>query len=207
VKLVSTTADNDAFVRELHHRVKNNFQMIASLVNLQKRALPIDRRDEMRFVEEHVQSMAAAYRIVTVTDGVVQVALPDLISEVVDALRQIVGLDRDRVNVELPAGECFVRIDQAIAIGLYLAVLVPPYLDSAATLGGILRIIVAAEDPESVVLSIATATEVTIPQNPLRRRLTAAYVRQLHAEVDPTAESGATRVRIHLQPLPAAHVG
>ena len=66
---VSTLTDNDGFVRELHHRVKNNFQLIASLVSLQKRMLPPDRRSEVRFVEEHVQCMAAAYRIVTVTDG------------------------------------------------------------------------------------------------------------------------------------------
>jgi two-component sensor histidine kinase len=207
VKLASTMADNDAFVRELHHRVKNNFQIIASLVSLQKRTLPTDRRDEMRFVEEHVQSMAAAYRMVSVTDGVVQVALRDLVSEVVDALRQIVGLGRNSVNVELPLGECFVRIDQAIAMALYLAVLVPPYLDSAATLGGMLRIAVAVEGPERVVLSIAAATEVTLPPNPLRRRLIAAYVRQLHAEVDPTTESGATCVRIRLQPLQVTHFG
>jgi hypothetical protein len=203
----STLTDNDGFVRELHHRVKNNFQLIASLVSLQKRMLPPDRRSEARFVEEHVQCMAAAYRIVTVTDGTVQVALRDLVSEVVDTLRQIAGVSRDSVNVELPANDCSVRIDQAVAMGLYLAVLIPPYLDATSARGGRLHVAITLEDPESAVLSIVTAGEATTPPHPLRRRLTAEYLRQLLAEVDPTTEPGAIRVRIRLLPLQTAHVG
>ncbi len=203
MKLTSTMADNDAFLRELHHRVKNNFQIIASLINLQKRMLPADRRGEARFVEEHVQSMAAAYRIVSVTDGMVQVALDDLVSDVVDALRHIAGLGREVVQVELPVGHCFVRIEQAVAMGLYLAVVVPPYLNSAGSLGGVLRIVVAMEDPERVVLSVVGDT--VIPPDPLRQRLAAAYLRQLTAEADPSTEPGVTRVRICLQALQAAN--
>jgi hypothetical protein len=205
MKLTSTMADNDAFLRELHHRVKNNFQIIASLINLQKRMLPTDRRDEARFVEEHVQSMAAAYRIVSVTDGMVQVALDDLVSDVVDVLRHIAGLGRDVVRVELPAAHCFVRIDQAVAMGLYLAVVVPPYLDSAGIVGGVLRIVVAEEGPERVVLSVAAAGGTVIQPEPLRQRLATAYLRQLSAEADSSVEPGVTRVRIRLQPLQATH--
>jgi hypothetical protein len=206
MKLTSTMADNDAFLRELHHRVKNNFQIIASLINLQKPMLPADRRDEARFVEEHVQSMAAAYRIVSVTDGMVQVALDDLVSDVVDALRHTAGLGRDVVRVELPTAHCFVRIDQAVAMGLYLAVVVPPYLDSAGIVGGVLRIVVAVEEPERVVLSVAAAGGTVIQPEPLRQRLATAYLRQLSAEADSSAEPGGTRIQIRLQPLQATHI-
>ncbi len=197
--LSSSISDHDAFVRELHHRVKNNFQIIASLVNLQKRMLPADRRSEVRFVEEHVQCMAAAYRIVTVTDAIVQVALSELVSEGVDVLRQIAGVGRDSVIVELPTNDCAIRMDQAIAMALYLAVLVPPYLDAAAAPGTTVRIAIELPDPEHAVLSVVTGGNVTIPPNPLRRRLATAYLRQLHATADPTVGPGATRVRIRLQ--------
>jgi hypothetical protein len=198
-----TLADNDEFVRELHHRVKNNFQTIASLIHLQKRVLPHDRRGEVRFVEEQVQSMAAAYRIATVANGIVQLALRDLVSDVIDELRQIAGVNRDRVVVELPASDCCIRMDQAVSIGLYLALLVPPYLDAATAPGGTLRVAVTLEDPAYAVLSIGAAREAAIASNPLRRRLTAAFGRQLSAEMDPTIEPGALRVRIRLLPLEA----
>jgi len=205
MSLMTTLTDNDGFVRELHHRVKNNFQLIASLINLQKRMLSPDRRGEVRFVEEHVQCMAAAYRMVIVKDGTVQVALRDLVSEVVDALRQIAGVGRPSVNLELPTSDCFVRIDQAVTLGLYLAVLVPPYLDAVAALDGALRIAVALEEPGRAVVSVAATGEWTAPPNPLRRRLATAYLRQLFAEVDPATEPGAIRVLIRLLPLQTAH--
>ena len=204
MRFTNSAADSDGFLRELHHRVKNNFQIIASLVNLQKRMLPADRRGEARFVEEHVQSMAAAYRIVTVADGIVQVALDDLVSDVVDTLRQIADVAREGVALELPRAHCFIRIDQAVAMGLYLAVLVPPYLDAAAAVGGVARITVVVDDPGYATVSISIDKEARIATDPLRRRLTAAYLRQLFAELDPTANDGATRVKIQLQPLQAA---
>jgi hypothetical protein len=205
MSLATTLSDEDGFVRELHHRVKNNFQLVASLINLQKRMLPPDRRREVRFVEEHVQCMAVAYRIVTVKDGTVQVALRDLVAEVVDALRQIAGIGPPNVSVQLPASDCFVRIEQAVTLGLYLAVLVPPYLDAARAHGGALHVAVALEEPGRAVVSVAVTGEGTTPSDPLRRRLAAAYLRQLLAEVDPTTEPGATRVRIRLLPLQAMH--
>ena len=204
MRLTSSAADSDGFLRELHHRVKNNFQIIASLINLQKRLLPADRRGEARFVEEHVQSMAAAYRIVTVSDGTVQVSLGDLVSDVVDTLRQIAELNRGSIELTLPPTPRFIRIDQAVAMGLYLAVVVPPYLDAAAGLGAVVRVGIEMEDPERATLSIATAKEATIVTDPLRRRLTAAYLRQLFAEVEPGSDPGATRVQIRLQSLQAA---
>ena len=201
---INPLIDSDGFIRELHHRVKNNFQTIASLIHLQKRMLPPDRRGEARFVEEQVQCMAAAYRIATVTHGIVQLALRDLVSDVIDELRQIAGVNRDRVNVELPVNDCYIHMDQAVSMGLYLGVLVPPYLDAAGAPGGTLRVAVALEEPSYAVLSIATVREAAIASNPLRRRLAAAFMRQLSAEVDPATEPGALRVRIRLLPLEAA---
>jgi len=166
--------------------------------------LPPDRRGEARFVEEQVQCMAAAYRIATVADGIVQLALRDLVSDVIDELRQIAGVNRDRVNVELPVNDCYIHMDQAVSMGLYLGVLVPPYLDAAGAPGGTLRVAVALEEPSYAVLSIAMVREAAIESNPLRRRLAAAFMRQLSAEVDPATEPGALRVRIRLLPLEAA---
>jgi Histidine kinase len=205
--LASSLSDNDGFVRELHHRVKNNFQVIASLVSLRKRSLPPDRRDEVRFVEETLQGVAAAYRLVTVTDRAARVALGDMVADVVDALRRIAGIGRDSVSVELPVNDCLIPIDQAITMGLYLAALLPPYLDAAMAIDSTLRVAIVLDDPEYAALSIVTAQRATLPRDPLRQRLVAAYRRQLSAEVDPTTEPGAVRVRIRLLPLQAANVG
>src|ERR1700710_1660060 len=85
-------ADPQDLVRELHHRVKNSLQIIVSLMNVQKRMLPIERRDEIRFLEENVQAMAAAYRVVYASGELVKIPMDDLIREVVAGLVEIAGV-------------------------------------------------------------------------------------------------------------------
>src|ERR1700727_1672910 len=63
--------DSETLLRELNHRVKNNFQIIVSLMNLRKRMLPAGRREDIRFIEEHVQSMSVPYRLVYATGSMV----------------------------------------------------------------------------------------------------------------------------------------
>ena len=135
----------------------------------------------------------------------VQVALEDLVSDVVDALRQIAGMgSRKSCRLNCRRRHCFVRIDQAVAMGLYLAVVVPPYLDAAAGLGACCASALRWKTPNACDVVIATAKEATIVTDPLRRRLAAAYLRQLIAEVEPGSDPGATRVQIRLQSLQAA---
>ena len=58
-------------------------------MNLRKRMLPAHRREDIRFIEEHVQSMSVPYRLVYATGSMVDVPLPEMITEVLSGLRQI----------------------------------------------------------------------------------------------------------------------
>lgn len=201
MKLTESLEADDVFLRELHHRIRNNFQTITSLISLRARALPNDQRGELRFVEEHVQSMAAAYRIVRVTERKVEVVFGDLVIDVVESLRQIAGLPRDLVALEVAAGECVMRIDQAIAMSLYLATLLPPYLDCAARQTTRLQVAVVALDGEWMRLSVSHVASIYESQpDILRQRLAKIYLNQLGAQVETPAEPGMTRLRIHIPP-------
>src|SRR3954451_3881562 len=118
-------------LRELNHRVKNNFQIIVSLMNLRKRMMPPERREDIRFIEEHVQSLSVAYRLVYATGSMIEVSLTELITEVLSGLRQIAGLREEQLQIEIEAGDALIGLDNAIALALYLAILMPPYFDQA----------------------------------------------------------------------------
>ena len=128
---MTADAETQALVRELHHRVKNNFQIIASLINLKKRMAEPSAQEEIRFIEEHVASMAVAYRLVYATGPMVEVAASELLPELVAALRVIAGVPADQIAIEGPTLEGAIELDQAIALGLFLSVSLPPYLDRA----------------------------------------------------------------------------
>ena len=177
-----TTADErDALVRELHHRVKNNLQIIVSLMNVQKRMLPPDRRDEIRFLEEHVQSMAAAYRVVYGSGEMIKVPIDELIREVVAGLVEVAGGKADGVETADCKAHMMINLDQAITLGLYLAVTLPPMLDAAYAINCSVRLSTRLEQ-DHVCLEIAGAVPVDPLFDPLRMRLIEGHLKQLGAE-------------------------
>lgn len=191
--------DRDDFLRELHHRVKNNFQIIASLMNLQKRMLPPDRRSDLRFVEEHVQSMAVAYRIVSTSTELVQVPIDALVREVGDSLRQIAGARPPSLQYDLSQAGSEIELNQGIVLGLYLAVALPPYLDRSVAEGGIVNVRTAVTDNELTV-GIALDGDVPVAMDFMRKRLLDSYVRQLRGDIPEVTEGSEARMRFRLDP-------
>jgi len=78
-------AEKSALLLELHHRVKNNFQVITSLLSLLRQEMPAPRRAEIRFVEDFVRAMAVAYRVAYDSGDVTGVVLQDLLRSVLGA--------------------------------------------------------------------------------------------------------------------------
>jgi hypothetical protein len=176
-----TADERDVLVRELHHRVKNNLQIIVSLMNVQKRMLPPERRGEIRFLEEHVQSIAAAYRVVYASGEMIKVAIDELIREVVAGLVEVAGGKADGVETADCAAHMLINLDQAITLGLYLAVTLPPMLDAAYAVGGSVRLSTRLEE-NHVCLEIAGAVPVDPLFDALRERLIEGHLKQLRAE-------------------------
>lgn len=190
--------DPVTLVRELNHRVKNNFQIIVSLINLRKRMMPPDRRDDIRFIEEHVQSMSVAYRLVYATGSMIEVSLAELISEVLSGLRQIAGYNEEHLRLEMADVEALIGLDHAIALALYLAVLVPPYLDKAGATAGLVTVTVSLASG-FVTLSIRGSWGAPIGLDLLRSRLMQAYAAQLKAEMLSATATGGEQIRFRLE--------
>jgi hypothetical protein len=190
--------DPITLVRELNHRVKNNFQIIVSLMNLRKRMMPPDRREDIRFIEEHVQSMSVAYRLVYATGSMIDVSLSELVTDVLSGLRQIANLPEELLRFDVQAVNARIGLDHAIALALYLAVLVPPYLNEAIATGSVVTISL------SVAANVATlmvdgAWGTPIPLDLLRGRLMQAYAAQLRAEIQSATAAAAEQIRFTLE--------
>ena len=67
--LTQSLADKDVLLREVHHRVKNNLQMIASLINMRARHLAPESRGAMMEVMRRVTAIGQIHnRIYNTTD-------------------------------------------------------------------------------------------------------------------------------------------
>ena len=205
-KVNVTMPDRDILLRELNHRIKNNFQIIVSLISLKKRMMPPDRREDMRFIEEHVQSMSVAYRQVYATGGITDVSLTDLIADVVSGLRQIANLNEDQLQVDIDRIDLTIGLDKAIALALYLAVILPPHLDKAAASAGQAMVSARMSDGQFNVMVSGTWPGL-IELDHLRQQLAHAYAAQLGSALAPAPQDTGWQIRFPPQPPAAAPDG
>jgi hypothetical protein len=161
--------------------VKNNLQIIVSLMNVQKRMLPQERRGEIRFLEEHVQSMAAAYRVVYASGELTKVSIDELIREVVAGLVEVAGGRAHQVETARCEAHMMINLDQAITLGLYLAVVLPPVLDAASAVHGVVALETHPK-PGHVCLAIIAPVTIDPLFDSLRLRLLDGHLKQLGAE-------------------------
>ncbi|MBX3536328.1 MAG: HAMP domain-containing protein [Chelatococcus sp.] len=208
-ELSSAIDDKERLLRELHHRVKNNFQVIVSLLSLHKQSLPDKERDEVRFIEDHVNAMAVAYRVGYSYGEMGDAPVAELLYDIVDGLRRTADLAPDNVVVEVPPVTTRIDLDRAIGIGLYLAAMLPAYLDTvradAAQSSSQMKVRVSAfVEGEILRLAVSVRPATTIVQlSHLRGRLTRAYIRQLSAQEVPADDSTERTILIPLDGIDA----
>ncbi len=183
----------DALLRELNHRVNNNFQIVVSLMNLKKRLLPEDRQNDIRFIEEHVQSMAVAYRLIVARGDVLEVPAGELLADVVLGLRLIAKLPADMMALDLSILGIMFNLDQAIAVALYFAAVLPPFLDHAKATHTRVAIAVSSAGRELSFKITGNAEREEI-DDALRNRLVRAYLSQLDAVSDSNNKVGDHRL-------------
>ena len=187
-ELSAAIDDKERLLRELHHRVKNNFQVIVSLLSLHKQSLPLQERDDIRFIEDHVNAMAVAYRVGYSYGEMGDTPVAELLFDIVDGLRRTADLTPAHVVVEVPPVSTRIDLDRAIGIGLYLAAMLPAYLDMVRaeanhSSSSPMKVRVGAfVEGDSLRLAVSVRpAESAVQLSHLRSRLTRAYVRQLSA--------------------------
>ena len=196
--LREAAADKTALLLELHHRVKNNFQVITSLLSLLRQDMAAPCSKEIRFIEDFVRTMAVAYRVAYDSGDVTRVIVQDLLHGIIEALRDLAGMPKESITLQIEDGPVWIDLDKAISFGLYLAVTLPPYFDAVAN--GSMNCLTLSAFQEGACLRVAIGG--IVPTNtehpPLRRRLRNAYLRQLKAALDPAAGVHEAIIRIPL---------
>jgi len=118
--------DKDVLLREVHHRVKNNLQLVSSIMNMKSRRLRSEEgRTVLRRLQERVQSLAAIHRNLYDTGNLSAVDARTLIE---DLVRQIAALGADggaeggaEAEIERDIAELRLHPDQAVPLSLLAA--------------------------------------------------------------------------------------
>lgn len=110
----------ETLLKELHHRVKNNLQILSSLLSLQSQyAKDEDAVMMIKSSESRVNSMALIHQKLYKKDGNRTIDLKEYVSELSAYLLQTYGFV-EKVEVKLSANAVSVDVEKAIPIGLIM---------------------------------------------------------------------------------------
>jgi two-component sensor histidine kinase len=127
--------EKQVLLQEVHHRVKNNLQVISSLLGLQAGRTDSDEvRTAIDQTKRRILAMAAAHEAVYRGTDLARVSLPDYLQDVVHYTEQAVS--NPNVKVRLDVAPIHMAMERAIPVGLLLGELVMNALKHAFPDGG-----------------------------------------------------------------------
>ncbi len=130
-------AEREVLLREIHHRVKNNLQVISSLLSLQSRE--ISDKEALNAVNEskqRVQSMALIHQSLYADSNLKAVNMKQYVGQLSEALFHAYKLNHDEIELLIEVDSLFLDIDTAIPLGLILNELITNSLKYAFPNGG-----------------------------------------------------------------------
>lgn len=128
---------NRTLLSELHHRVKNNLQIISSLINLQARGMDYDSCELMRALQLRIRAMALVHELLLSNPESSTVNFASYTERLLSYLRDMY---RSSVRIEADIGEAEFNIETAVPLGLILNELVSNSLRHAFDDGGTIRV-------------------------------------------------------------------
>lgn len=131
--LRTSLAEKTALLKEVHHRVKNNLQIVSSLLSLQAaRVTSPEVLSQIGETRDRVRSMALLHETLYRSDDLARVSLGSYAETLCAQLVRSFGpLLQARVRVEVESDPVVVTLDQAVPCGLLLNELVTNALKHA----------------------------------------------------------------------------
>jgi len=119
--LRETLREKDILLKEIHHRVKNNLQVIASLVAMQKRT--VSDRESLSLYEDfanRVLAMSQVHELLYESTDFARIDFAEYAQALAENLRQTCLESPDEVELEYRVEPVELGLDQAMPCGLFL---------------------------------------------------------------------------------------
>lgn len=124
-RIKASLLEKEVLLKEVHHRVKNNLQIISSLLNLQSGKI-IDSRDLDLFKESQsrVRSMALVHEKLYRSEDLSHIDLQEYVEGIIDNLNATYGVRTDVIKTTVDIRNLYINLDKGIPCGLIINELV-----------------------------------------------------------------------------------
>ncbi len=120
--LEQSNKEKEVFLKEIHHRVKNNLQIISSLLYMQfKDAQDVQMIEKLKQAQQRIKSMALVHNKLYEKQDVVHVYLKDYINDLAKGILQSNNPDGKNINLNITGkDDVSLNLDTSISVGLIL---------------------------------------------------------------------------------------
>ena len=148
-KIKASLMEKEVLLREIHHRVKNNLQIISSLLNLQSRHVEDEPAlDMFRESRNRVRSMALVHEKLYRSEDLSKVDFCEYIRSLGRHLFMAYGMNSAAIDLDVDVRDVFLDINTSIPCGLIINELVSNSLKHAFRGGdrGKIRVVLQPEN-------------------------------------------------------------
>ncbi|MGZ6015594.1 MAG: sensor histidine kinase, partial [Phenylobacterium sp.] len=206
--LRDSLAQKDALMREIHHRVKNNLQVISSLLNMQQRALTDPAaRAAMSDTRQRITALALIYRALYQGPDLKRVDLRPFLEELTAQLVAGEMLHGPKVRTELSVDALVIDPDRLAPLALFAVEAITNAQKHAfANRGGTLTLSFRVKGEEAVleISDDGPAGEDALTGSGVGRTLMTAFARQLRGRAELVRNGGGGVTARLIFPTPVA---
>jgi PAS domain S-box-containing protein len=131
-ELTMALREREVLLQEVHHRVKNNLQIISSLINMQMRNTELGpSRDALSECQTRVQAIALIHEQLYQSKDYARVPFADYVRLLANNVFVATGVSPTHVQLELATEDVALAVDKAIPCGLVLNELITNALKHA----------------------------------------------------------------------------
>ncbi len=194
----------ETLLREIHHRVKNNMQVMSSLLSLQARAaLNPETRRVLEDNQNRIQSMALLHEILYQSEDLAMVDFPKYVLRTVDYLFRSSGVKDRQIRLHTELDQLALDLDDALPFGLLISEVVSNSLKHAFPQGRSGEVSVLLRRQSDTAISLVLSDDgIGLPREldwttsrSLGLRLVRALAQQLRGTLEIRSEGG---TEVHL---------
>jgi PAS domain S-box-containing protein len=190
--LRSSLREKEVLLQEVHHRVKNNLQVISSLLDLQSQNLKDQKTLEIfRESYNRVKSMALLHDKLYQSQSLEKIDFPEYVTTLTSYLLMSYGVNLDLIKVNINIEQVFLSIDTALTCGLIINELISNSLKYAfpKEKSGLLEIKLSCESNQKFLLTVKDngvgfPQDVSLKTTTLGLKLVDVLTKQLEGDLE-----------------------
>lgn len=113
--------EKEVLLREIHHKVKNNLQLISCLLYVQsKKAVDERPQDILQDFQDRVKSMAMVHEKLSRSRNLAKINLAEYVKSLIDNLFRSYNVSTDRIALNFDVDNIMIGVDTAVSCGFVI---------------------------------------------------------------------------------------